>query len=47
MNNFKRLSLGIKQLTDNPWDNIDKEIKIGNNVEAKVNSVNDTGINLL
>jgi len=44
---LSRLSLGIKQLTENPWDNLDSNIGINNNVEAKVNSINDTGINLL
>ena len=44
---LSRLSLGIKQLTDNPWDNLDSDIETNNNVEAKVNSINDTGINLL
>ena len=44
---LSRLSLGIKQLTENPWDTLDSYIEINNNVEAKVNSINDTGINLL
>ncbi len=44
---LSRLSLGIKQLSDNPWDNLDSEIESNNDVEAKVNSINDTGINLL
>jgi small subunit ribosomal protein S1 len=44
---LSRLSLGIKQLTENPWDNLDSDIETNNDVEAKVNSVNDTGINLL
>ena len=44
---LSRLSLGIKQLTDNPWDNLDSLIEINNDVEAKVNSINDNGINLL
>ena len=44
---LSRLSLGIKQLTDNPWDNLDSNIQTDNNVEAKVNSINDTSINLL
>jgi len=44
---LSRLSLGIKQLTDNPWDNIDSSIEKNNEITAKVNSVNDTGINLL
>ncbi|MDB2349583.1 30S ribosomal protein S1 [Alphaproteobacteria bacterium] len=44
---LSRLSLGIKQLTENPWDNLDTDIEENNNVEGKVNSINDTGINLL
>ena len=44
---LSRLSLGIKQLTENPWDNLIDTIKVNNNVNAKVNSINDTGINLL
>ena len=44
---LSRLSLGIKQLTDNPWDNLDEDIKANNDVTAVVNSINDTGINLL
>ena len=44
---LSRLSLGIKQLTENPWDNIDKKIKVDKDVSAKVNSINDTSINLL
>jgi len=44
---LSRLSLGIKQLTENPWDNLDPDIIANNDVEAKVNSINDTGINLL
>jgi small subunit ribosomal protein S1 len=44
---LSRLSLGIKQLTENPWDSLDSDIEKNNDVEAKVNSINDTGINLL
>ena len=44
---LSRLSLGIKQLSENPWDNIDSDIKVDNDVVAKVNAINDTGINLL
>tara|TARA_B100001059_G_scaffold194519_1_gene198689 strand:+ start:99 stop:1799 length:1701 start_codon:yes stop_codon:yes gene_type:complete len=44
---LSRLSLGIKQLSENPWDNLDSDIMPNNDVEAKVNSINDTGINLL
>ena len=44
---LSRLSLGIKQLSQNPWDNLDENIQIDNEIEAKVNSINDSGINLL
>ena len=44
---LSRLSLGIKQLTENPWDNLDPDIEINKDVEAKINSINDTGINIL
>jgi small subunit ribosomal protein S1 len=44
---LSRLSLGIKQLTENPWDNLDSDIETNNDIEAKVNSINDTGVNLL
>ena len=44
---LSRLSLGIKQLSDNPWDNIENDIQIDSSIEAKVNSINDSGINLL
>ena len=44
---LSRLSLGIKQLSENPWDNLDSNIQINKEIEAKVNSINDTGINLL
>jgi small subunit ribosomal protein S1 len=44
---LSRLSLGIKQLTENPWDNLDFEIELNTDIEAKVNSINDSGINLL
>ena len=44
---LSRLSLGIKQLSENPWDNLDSNIEKNNQVQAMVNSINDTGINLL
>ena len=44
---LSRLSLGIKQLSENPWDNLDDSLQVNNQVEAKVNSINDSGINLL
>ena len=44
---LSRLSLGIKQLSENPWDSLGDDIEINSEVEAKVNSISDSGINLL
>ena len=44
---LSRLSLGIKQLEENPWNEIDDNIKVDNIVEAKVNSINDNGVSLV
>tara|TARA_Y100001970_G_scaffold203094_1_gene247213 strand:- start:8494 stop:10194 length:1701 start_codon:yes stop_codon:yes gene_type:complete len=44
---LSRLSLGIKQLSDDPWEKIDEDININEEIVAKVNSVNDNGVNLL
>jgi small subunit ribosomal protein S1 len=44
---LSRLSLGIKQLSENPWDSLDEDIKTHNIISGKVNSINDNGINLL
>ena len=44
---LSRLSLGIKQLTENPWDNVDKDLKVEDEILSKVHSINDTGVNLL
>ena len=44
---LSRLSLGIKQLSENPWDNLDDGLQVDKLVEAKVSSINDSGINLL
>ncbi len=44
---LSRLSLGIKQLQDNPWDKLDDNILVDKIVSAKVNSINDTSLNIL
>ena len=44
---LSRLSLGIKQLHENPWDNLEENISIDNIVAAKINSINDTSLNIL
>jgi len=42
-----RLSLGLKQMTENPWDKINNEIEKNNIYNAKVVSTNDNGVNLI
>ena len=44
---LSRLSLGIKQLQENPWDSLEENITLNNTVYAKINSINDTSLNIL
>ena len=44
---LSRLSLGIKQLQENPWDSLEENISLNNTVSAKINSINDTSLNIL
>lgn len=39
----KRVTLGLKQLTPHPWDNIETKLKVGDKVEGKVVSITDYG----
>ena len=41
---LSRLSLGIKQLTENPWDKVNENIKINDKILAKVISMNDNNV---
>ena len=44
---LSRLSLGIKQLTDNPWDSIRDNIKINDKRLCKVVSMNDNNVHVI
>ena len=44
---LSRLSLGIKQLTENPWDKVNDNIKSNEKVLAKVVSMNDNNVHLI
>ena len=44
---LSRLSLGIKQLSENPWDKIEANIKIDDKVSCKVISVSDNYVNIV
>jgi len=39
----KRIALGLKQLTPHPWDSLDKELKVSDNVKGKVVVLADYG----
>ncbi len=40
----KRISLGMKQLTTDPWEGVDVEFKVGTHVKGKVTNVTEYGI---
>ena len=40
----KRISLGLKQLLDNPWDEIEGKYQVGQAVEGKVKAIVDFGV---
>ena len=39
----KRISLGIKQLTEDPWRDIKKDYKVGEKIRAKISNITDYG----
>jgi small subunit ribosomal protein S1 len=39
----KRISLGMKQLTEHPWDSLPKELEVGSKVKGKIVNVADYG----
>ena len=40
----KRISLGIKQLTDNPWNDLEKKYNVGMKVSGKIKSIVEFGV---
>lgn len=40
----RRIRVGVKQLTDNPWKAFAEEYKVGGTLEGEVTSINDFGI---
>ena len=44
---LSRLSLGIKQLTENPWDKVNEKINNNDKVIAKVINMNDNNVHLI
>ncbi|MGB8953090.1 MAG: 30S ribosomal protein S1 [Candidatus Aminicenantales bacterium] len=39
----EKISLGYKQLTPNPWENIQEKYRVGEKIEGKVTSITDFG----
>lgn len=39
----KKITLGVKQLTENPWENIEKTIPVGSTVKGKVTKITAFG----
>ncbi len=44
---LSRLSLGIKQLSENPWDTVNNSIKINDKILSKVVNMNDNNVHLI
>ncbi len=44
---LSRLSLGIKQLSENPWETVNNEVKLDDKVSAKVVNINDNNVNVI
>lgn len=40
----RRLSLGLKQLLPNPWENLPEKIKVGNVLEGKITGITKYGV---
>ena len=38
-----RISLGLKQLTDDPWKNVEKMYEVGNKIKSNISSIADYG----
>ncbi len=44
---LSRLSLGIKQLSENPWEKVNDNIKTDDTITAKVINISDTHVNVV
>ena len=44
---LSRLSLGIKQLSENPWDKVNENIKNNDKILAKIISMNDNNVHVI
>ena len=44
---LSRLSLGIKQLTEDPWNKVNEDIEINQNIKSKIISIGDNSVNII
>ena len=44
---LSRLSLGIKQLSEDPWNKINEDIEINQNIKSKIISIGDNNVNII
>jgi len=42
--NNEKISLGMKQLTPNPWENVDQKYPVGSKVKGRISSITDYGL---
>ena len=42
--NNQKIALGLKQLTENPWEHIDATLKVGDRVKGRISSITDYGL---
>lgn len=40
----EKISLGLKQLTENPWDKVAEALKVGSKIRGKISSITDYGL---
>jgi len=40
----EKISLGLKQLTENPWEKVADELKVGSRIKGKISSITDYGL---
>ncbi len=40
----EKISLGMKQLTANPWENVDQKYPVGSKVKGRISSITDYGL---
>ena len=44
---LSRLSLGIKQLSEDPWNKINEDIEINQNIKSKIISIGDNSVSII